>query len=147
MEPVLLYTLATPFGVPMTRNSTHKERRQRCWRAALGSTEGYAAAFKIESPLRSHEEQSSAVSMYDLQTPSTKVALGQAVFAWMWRATGVQVQGVQRACPKEPVVNPSYCPGNIWCILQRTGSGLVLCSCQLFSSGAAADSSDLTQCK
>lgn len=33
-----------------------------------------------------------------------KMALGQAVFTWMWRATGIQVSGVQRACPKKPMV-------------------------------------------
>lgn len=43
---------------------------------------------------------------YDMQTPSTKVFLGQAVFTWMWRAKGVQVWGFQGPCPKKPVVNP-----------------------------------------
>lgn len=134
---------ATPVDVPMPHKSTRKEWWQRCWGAALGSTEGYTALFKLGSPLR-YEEQSGAIWKYDLQTPSTEVALGQAFFTWMWRATGVQVWRVQGARPKKPMVCPSHSPWNLQCILPSTESGLVLFSCQLSSSGAAADFIKLT---
>lgn len=140
-NPGISAHFATPADVPVPRKSTHKEWWQCCWGAARGGTEGYTAVFKLESLLRSYVVQYE--SMICKQPPRM----------WLWvrgSSPGCEEQqafkseGCREPCPKKPMLSPSHAPGNLRCILQRTESGLVLLSYQLYLSGVAADFIKLT---
>lgn len=135
-NPGISARFATPADVPVPHKSAHKEWWQCCWGAARGGTEGYTAVFKLESLLRS----------YVVQYGSMICKHPPRMWLWVRRSSpgceeqqAFKSEGCREPCPKKPMLSPSHPPGNLRCILQRTESGLVLLSYQLYLSGIAAD--------